>query len=329
MLRIYYPVIQFNYTLVTSVHSCAIMTATYLVLKGHPDMWIFHRIFSQDWSFAGIAWSVLGGMAAGLIFTQVSSLATTLGLHRSMTHRAYTLHPFLNWLFRLILWLSVGIKWWEWCRVHAYHHQHTETRLDGHSPMYKGGVSGVTLHNPGLYQRSAHDPVVITATAQQFRPDKWDRLLFDREGLGRALGILSCVSLFGIIPGVIAYVVHIYAYIILNGAINVIGHGAEPTGVDNRLEHILQTICQRSGKRPGYNPVTARQRMVGNSLNFQWLAWITMGEGLHYNHHFAPRSPTMRRFKGDHDPGLYFLYGLRALRLIGNFRLPALERLPS
>ncbi len=314
--------------LMTNQVNCVTITATYLFLRGYPVMWILHHIFSQDWSLPGITWSILGGIASGLIFTQVSNLATTLGLHRSMTHHAFTLHPLLNWLFRLVLWLSVGIKWWEWCRVHAYHHQHTETNLDGHSPMYKGGLSGVILHNPGLYQGSAHDPTVIAATERQFRPDKWDRRLFDREGLGRMLGIMSCVVIFGVVPGIIAYVVHIYAYIILNGAINSIGHGADSMGPNTRLERILRRICISSGERPGYDPSTAKARQVGNSLNFQWLAWITMGEGLHYNHHFAPRSPTMRRFKGDHDPGLYFLHALRVLRLVGNFRLPVLERKP-
>ncbi len=291
-------------------------------------MHLFLRFFDEAGILANTAVSIASGIAIGLAFTQVTSVATTLGLHRGMTHGAYRLSPLLNWFFRLILWLSVGIKWWAWCRVHTYHHMHTETAVDGHSPMYKGGLSGVFLHNPGLYQASADDSRVIVSVGNRFQPDGWDHWLFDREWLGRLLGAGLTALWLGFIPGIIAYVVHIFAYIYLNAAINSIGHGAEATGTHGRLEHLLETICERTGERPGYDPATAKLKQVGNSLNFQWLAWITMGEGLHYNHHFAPRSPTMRRFLGDHDPGLYVLRGLRALRLVGTFVIPKLEEKP-
>lgn len=294
-----------------------------------PSVWIFYNIRSQEWTITGLLWSLAAGMTVGIVFTQVTSLATTLGLHRGMTHQAYSLSRFLNWMFRLTLWLSVGIKWWEWCRVHAYHHQHTETELDPHSPVYKGGLSNVFRINPHLYQIAANDPRVIDATGERFVTDHWDRWLFNREGLGRTIGIGICMLVFGVIPGVVAYIVHILAYIYLNSAINSIGHGAEPTGIDNRLERQLAWISRYTGKRPGYDPHTARKKTVGNSLNSQPLAWLTMGEGLHYNHHSRQRCATMRRFVGDHDPGLYFLYILRGLRLVGTFEVPAPEPLPS
>ena len=291
-------------------------------------MHFFLRFYGGTSILPNLIISIAAGITIGLAYTQVTSIATTLGLHRGMTHGAYKLSPLLNWIFRLILWLSVGIKWWAWCRVHAYHHMHTENEVDGHSPMHKGGLSGVFLHNPGLYQASADDPRVIVSLSSRFQPDRWDHWLFDREWLGRLLGISLCVLLLGFVPGVIAYVVHIFAYIYLNAAINSIGHGAEATGVNNRLERILNSICERTGERPGYEPATAKLKQVGNSLNFQWLAWITMGEGLHYNHHYRPRCATMRRFRGDHDPGLYVLYTLRALHLVGTFTVPEIEEKP-
>lgn len=291
-------------------------------------MHFFLRFYDGASIFPNFVISVASGIVIGLAFTQVTNIATTLGLHRGMTHGAFKLSPLLNWIFRFILWLSVGIKWWAWCRVHTYHHMHTETAVDGHSPMFKGGLSGVFLHNPALYQASADDSRVIVSVGSRFQPDRWDHLLFDREWLGRTIGIGICMFCFGILPGVLAYVVHIFAYIYLNAAINSIGHGAEKTAVDTRLERFLERICQQTGERPGYEPATAKLRQVGNSLNFQWLAWITMGEGLHYNHHYRPRCATMRRFRGDHDPGLYVLRVLRAVRLVGNFAIPTLEDKP-
>ena len=74
--------------------------------------------------------------------------------------------------------------------------------------------------------------------------------------------------LSGPVVGLIAALVHAGSYLLLNAAVNAIGH--------------------TFGRRPYGNSAT----------NIQWLAWLTGGEGLHNNHHAAP---TSARFA--HAPG--------------------------
>ena len=62
---------------------------------------------------------------------------------------------------------------------------------------------------------------------------------------------------------------HTVTYLMLSAAVNAIGH--------------------YYGERPQAN--TAR--------NSQWLAWLTVGEGLHNNHHAAPTSARFSLRRGE------------------------------
>jgi stearoyl-CoA desaturase (delta-9 desaturase) len=75
----------------------------------------------------------------------------------------------------------------------------------------------------------------------------------------------------------VAALVHTASYLLLNAAVNAVGH--------------------RFGTRP--YPNTA-----GNS---QWLAWVTTGEGLHNNHHAASTSARLSLAPGEMDPGWWFI----------------------
>ena len=77
--------------------------------------------------------------------------------------------------------------------------------------------------------------------------------------------------------GLLAAGFHTVSYLLLNAAINAIGHlwGGQPY------------------------PNRAR--------NNQWLAWITCGEGLHNNHHAAPTSANLALARGEIDPAWLFV----------------------
>ena len=55
---------------------------------------------SQDLILAAV-WIFLGA--------QLSTLATTVYLHRALTHKAVKLHPAVTWANRLVIWLTTGI----------------------------------------------------------------------------------------------------------------------------------------------------------------------------------------------------------------------------
>ena len=59
------------------------------------------------------------------------------------------------------------------------------------------------------------------------------------------------------------------------------------------------------GRRPYSNGAT----------NLQWLAFCTMGEGLHNNHHAAPSSPRLSHRRREIDPGWWVIKALATVRL--------------
>ena len=223
-------------------------------------------------------------LLSGFLISQIANLFTTVYLHRTLSHRAVTMKPFAAWCFRIILWLTTGLKPRVWAAVHRKHHAHTDTAEDPHSPAVLGWKH-VQLHNVGLYRSCAADPDTVAKYARDLPGDRWDRALFDRAWLGLALGItLLCVTL-GPLYGAIASVAHTVIYLQLSSSENAIGH--------------------HFGKRPYENSAT----------NQQWLAWLTAGEGLHNNHHAAPTSATMKLHKGEIDPGWWCIALLRTVRL--------------
>src|SRR4029434_1630439 len=70
-----------------------------------------------------------------LLVTQAAVVATSVYLHRGLAHRALTLHPLADWVFRLVLWIFTGQNRRGWCAGHREHHPLTGTQRDPHTPL--------------------------------------------------------------------------------------------------------------------------------------------------------------------------------------------------
>ncbi|MDQ1375473.1 MAG: hypothetical protein QOJ09_2811 [Actinomycetota bacterium] len=212
----------------------------------------------------------------GLIVSNLALLMTTVWLHRTLSHRAMTISPGVTWLFRVLIWITTGIRPRQWVAVHRKHHAFTDVEGDPHSPLLEG-FPMVQFNNVGLYRRVAKDESQVARYARDLPADRWDRLFFDHALVGLSIGIGFLVVVFGWKAGLIAAVVHTVSYLLLNAAINAIGHFL--------------------GSQPYAN--TAR--------NNQWLAFLTGGEGLHNNHHAAPTSAKFALNRGEIDPGWWLV----------------------
>src|SRR5262245_60443201 len=95
---------------------------------------------------------------------QVAVFGTTIFLHRAATHRALTLHPAVEWLFRLGLWFTTGLSTREWVAIHRKHHAFTDEEGDPHSP-YLMGFWKVQLGNVFYYVREARDKEMVARYA--------------------------------------------------------------------------------------------------------------------------------------------------------------------
>jgi len=225
---------------------------------------------------------VLSAVIAGLITCQLALLLTTLYLHRALAHRAVTMKPGLAFVCRALLWLSTGIKPREWAAVHRRHHAYTDVLGDPHSPVLEGYWK-VQLWNIGLYRKAAHDPETLRKYSRDIKVDSWDRYLFDRGFVGLLVGFGVFVALLGWRWALVAGAVHVTSYLLINAAINAIGH--------------------HWGKRP----------FPGVATNNQWLALLSWGEGLHSNHHAAPTSAKFSMARRQLDHGWWVVLALRKL----------------
>src|SRR4051812_41397853 len=113
---------------------------------------------------------------AGLTVSAVALLCTTVWLHRALSHRALTVSPGVTWGFRVLIWITTGIRPRQWVAVHRKHHAFTDVTGDPHSPLLEG-FPAVQFNNVGLYRKVAKDDAQVARYARDLPPDQWDRLL--------------------------------------------------------------------------------------------------------------------------------------------------------
>lgn len=227
----------------------------------------------------------------GLAICQVGIFCTTVFLHRSVAHKAVTLARPVRFAFRFVTWMVTGIRPRQWAAVHRRHHAYTDVEGDPHSPVLLG-FWRVQLTNAALYRRCARDGETVQRYAKDLPPDRWDKVLFDNAFIGLGIGIALLCLLLGWPYGLLAAGVHVVSYLLLNGAINAVGHSF------------------------------GRKRYPNTATNNQWLAFLTAGEGLHNNHHAAPTAARLAHTRFEIDFGWWMIRFL-AWRRLATIRLSA------
>ena len=228
---------------------------------------------------------LVSAVGIGFAVTTLANTATTVYLHRTLSHRGLTLTRPVTLIFRAVIWLTTGIKPRQWVAVHRKHHAHTDEEGDPHSPVILGWRT-VQARNVALYRAALRDDSILDKYARDLPDDRWDRLFFNHKNTGLLIGIAILVVTFGPLTGFLAAVAHTNMYLAGNAAVNALGH--------------------HFGRRPYPNKAT----------NLQWLAFLTMGEGLHNNHHAAPSSPRLAHRRSEVDPGWWVIRTLAGLRLV-------------
>ena len=240
--------------------------------------------------------SVWVDLAGVLVLTQSAVLATSVYLHRALTHRALSLHPVAALAFRAVLWITTGQRRQEWVAVHRKHHAFTDRDGDPHSPKLLG-LWRVLLFNVYYYVREARNPKTIATYASDVPQDWLDRHVFSRGVVGVILGIVLLCLLLGVVSGLIVALAHAVLYVgVVAPLLNGVGHWR--------------------GSRNFAN--TAR--------NSRALSWLTGGESLHNNHHAHPRAPKFSVRPSEFDPSWPVIRALAAFRLavilVAPVRLP-------
>ena len=216
--------------------------------------------------------SVIVMLLVSWAVTQAATFATTIYLHRSATHLALTLHPAVQFCFRFVIWMTTGLVPRQWVAVHRKHHAFTDEAGDPHSPLLLGFWS-VQLGNAFHYVKEARKPEVVEKYARDLAPDRVDRMVFDHGRVGLPIGIALLCVVLGVGWGLLAALIHTVMYVFV-------------------LSPSINGLCHYAGYRNFRNTAT----------NIRTLALLTGGEGLHNNHHGAPRSPKFSLRSSEFDP---------------------------
>lgn len=245
---------------------------------------LFHGLWQLPW------W---GYIIVALVLTHITIASVTIFLHRHQSHRSLQLHPIVSHFFRAWLWLTTGMVTQEWVAVHRKHHAKCETTEDPHSPRIYG-LQKVLWAGAWLYARARRQPDILEKYGHSTPQDWLERNIYSRHTLwGLSLMALANLTLFGIIPGVLIFLVQI-TWIPFWAA-----------GVVNGVGHYF-----------GYRPF---KHLKDTSRNIIPWGVLIGGEELHNNHHADPASPRLSRKWFEFDLG--WLY----IRLLQFFGLASLK----
>src|SRR4029453_3742951 len=118
--------------------------------------------------------ALLTALLVSTLVTQATVFATTIYLHRTVTHRSIVLHPAVAWGFRFWIWLTTGLVAREWVAVHRKHHAFTDEEGAPPTPPL-AGFWAVQIGNAFHYVRELRVAGLVEKYAQDVRPDGWDR----------------------------------------------------------------------------------------------------------------------------------------------------------
>lgn len=208
-----------------------------------------------------------------------TNAATTIYLHRSITHDGVRLHPLVSIPMRFWLWFTTGIVTLEWVACHRKHHAYADRDGDPHSPALQG-LREILFKGWAYYRRAVRDPALLTKYGKGCPNDWLERAVFSRFSYAGVILLLGLdVYLFGFAWGGGVWLAQVAWMPILGGVVNGIGHAW------------------------GYRNYNVKDR----SRNFFPAGILLGGEELHNNHHADPRSARFRQRWFEFDVGWIYI----------------------
>lgn len=220
-------------------------------------------------------------------------VSMSLSFHRYHTHKGLVINPVLDTIMQLHLWLVGGMSKLDWVSVHVYHHAHSDTDKDPHSPVQKGIWHVLLLGVFDYTKAKGSEPVI--KIRKTLKRNKLEQFIADNTLLGPVILTISIIMFFGPFWGT--------AITLLNWSISPIF----AVGGVNGLAHWF-------GYKNHNYPDNSRNLGFLVPLNF-----LVAGEMDHNNHHARPKSCSFRHKWYELDWG--YLY----IRLFEKFKLAVIK----
>lgn len=219
------------------------------------------HIFTHVSALVGILWVLHVGIYFWFIvslfaFLYIGIVGVNVALHRYFSHRSFETTKFGYWVLLISSFFPMLGSPAAWGSIHSYHHKTADTDKDPHSPVNAGKLGSWFTVWPkiqiplSLFKRYARDKNILFLHKHYFK-----------------FVLAYVIILFLINPLLVSFLF----------AIPAVGcfHGAAAIGVIPHLSNF-----------GGY-----RNHDVNDNSHNHVLAWIlSLGEGWHNNHHYAPRN---------------------------------------
>ncbi|MBW8887702.1 MAG: acyl-CoA desaturase [Fibrobacteres bacterium] len=228
-------------------------------------------------------------LAALLLWQATGILGVSVGYHRLLNHRSFECPRPIKWVLLFLAGLAGQLGPIRWVRVHRFHHAHSDTDLDPHTPRRGFWFA----HLAWLFQagRRGNEPALQEPPADLLADP--DCRFFERAYPFLFYGSLAAIG-WGwgwagfLWLGTFRLAVTLHSIL----SINSVGH------VFGRRDFDLPD----------------------DSRNLRLWAAFTGGEALHNNHHAHPRSARFACRPWEPDAGWLAIRSLAALGLAWNVR---------
>jgi stearoyl-CoA desaturase (delta-9 desaturase) len=257
-----------------------------------------------------------------LSYYLLAGLAVNLGYHRVLSHRSLELP---KWMERALvtLGLPAGTPI-QWAGNHRYHHAHTDTETDPHSPLHRG----FWYAHVGWYIGSdSRILCVLYSLAGPLRTliDAWMRPRTNQEYNALA-GDVAADPFYKWISRPWPYAVAMHLHVIIPatlawrfwGGMGIVGFWAVMTALYN-LGDAIDSVSHMHGN------TLPNQR--DQSRNGYVMGILILGEGWHANHHRFPRSAKHGLQRGQFDWTWQVIRVLKSVGLARNIHLPSRDDL--
>jgi fatty-acid desaturase len=252
-----------------------------------------------------------------LTYYLLAGLGVNLGYHRALSHRSLKL---TKWLERVLV--TVGLPAGtpiQWAGNHRYHHAHTDTQRDPHSPVHRGfwyAHVGWYIRSESvvlcvLYSLAGPARMLIDAWMRPRTNQEYDDLAKDVSAdrwyrwISRPWPYAIAMHLHAVIPGILAWRTW--------GAAGIAGFWLVLVALYN-MGDAIDSVSHLYGNRlPGQQDASRNSLLMGI---------LILGEGWHANHHLLPWSAKHGWERGQFDWTWQVIRMLRALGLAKEVRVP-------
>ena len=240
-------------------------------------------------------------------------LGVTIGYHSLLAHRSFKCPKLVEYFWVLTGYLAFESSPIFWVTTHRAHHRYTDQELDPHSPR----TSGLQHAYYGWIKQSSYPAHMLPSNLTKDMIDDPIYRFLEQDGDWLRGHVLSGIIGFGsrfLLGFIVGWPI---AMANLLAALTV-----------QQLPLLLNVVCHIP--RLGYKAYPTDD----DSVNVPWVAFLTMGEGWHNNHHAFPGSARHGMKPWEIDPTWLLLRAMKFTRLVGwmheesaasEFKLPVKE----